>query len=60
MLEQLPYGIKSRFRMALTFKYASEKSIVFLLCGRTLGNSTTAIQHMVHEAHSAHWMDLHI
>ena len=60
MLEQLPYGIRSRFPVALTYKYASDKSIISILRGRTLGNSPTAIQHMVHEAHSAHWMDRHV
>ena len=40
----------------MDLKYACNKSIISLLRGRTLGN-TTAIQHMVHEAHSAHWMD---
>ena len=55
-LGQLADGVRSWFPVILTYKYACDKSIICLLYGRTLGNSPTAVQHTVHEAHSAYWM----
>ena len=37
MLEQLAHGVRSRFPVVLTYKYACDKSIICLLQGRTLG-----------------------
>lgn len=44
LLSQLPDGIRCRFPIVLTHKYACDLSVVALLRARTLGNSTSALQ----------------
>ena len=60
MLGQLTDGVRARFPAVLTYKYACDKSLLCILYGRTLGNSPTAVQHAVQEAHSTEWMDRQI
>ncbi|XP_072050117.1 uncharacterized protein [Amphiura filiformis] len=56
ILDQLPEGIRARFPVILTHKYACDESLVALLRARTLGNSPTALQHNLQEVHSDTWL----
>ena len=42
MLAQLADGVRARFPVVLTYKYACDQAIVSLLRARTSGNSPTA------------------
>ena len=55
VLSQLPDGVRSRFPVILTHKYACDISVVNLLRSRTLGNSSTALQNNVTELHTEEW-----
>ena len=57
MLDQLPDGVRSRFPVVLTRKYACDISVVR---SRTLGNSLTALRNEVQELHSEEWLQRHI
>ena len=56
MLEQLSTGVRARFPVVLTHKYACDEAIVGLLRARTLDNSPTALRHNLMEAHSGEWL----
>ena len=42
ILDQLPEGIRARFPVVLTYKYACDRAVIAALRARTLGNSPTA------------------
>ena len=44
ILDQLPEGIRARFPVVLTYKYACDRAVIATLRARTLGNSPTAFQ----------------
>ena len=48
ILCQLSDGVRARFPVLLTHKYACDKSVVALLRSRTLGNSPTALRNTLH------------
>ena len=56
MLNQLSEGVRARFPVLLTHKYACDQSVVDLLRSRTLGNSPTALRNTLHELHSEEWL----
>ena len=56
MLEQLSDGVRARFPVVLTYKYACDRAIVSLLRARTFGNSPTAVSHNLQELHSDEWL----
>ena len=55
MLEQLSDGVRARFPVVLTWKYACDQSVVTLLHSRTLGNSSTLLRNQLEEVHSEEW-----
>ena len=56
MLEQLTDGVRARFPVILTYKYACDFALISLLRARTLGNSPTALQNNIQELHSEEWL----
>ena len=52
ILDQLPEGIRARFPVVLTYKYACDRAVIATLRARTLGNSPTAMRNSLQEAHS--------
>lgn len=56
MLNQLSDGVRARFPVILTRKYACDISIVTLLRARTFGNSPSALQSNIRELHSQQWL----
>ena len=56
ILQQLPHGLRARFPVILTHKYACDQSVVSLLRARTFGNTPTALQCNFHELHSNQWL----
>ena len=52
MLEQLSDGVRARFPVVLTRKYACDQSVVTFLRSRTLGNSSTVLRNQLEEVHS--------
>ena len=56
MLDQLTDGMRASFPAILTHKYACDEAVLSLLRARTLGNSSTALQHNLHELHSEDWL----
>ena len=60
MLEQLSDGVRARFPVVLTHKYACDKAIVSLLRARTLGNSPSALRQNMKEVHSEEWLRMHL
>ena len=52
ILEQLPDGVRARFPVVLTYKYACDKAVIVFLRARTLGNSPGAMKHNLQELHS--------
>ena len=53
---QLPDGVRTRFPVVLTYKYACNRAVVSLLRARTLGNSPTALRQNIFEVHSEEWL----
>ena len=43
ILNQLPEGVRARFPVVLTYKYACDRAVIAALRARTLGNSPTAL-----------------
>jgi hypothetical protein len=56
ILERLPDGIRLKFPVVLTYKYACDQAVTSLLRSRTLGNSPGALQNSIRELHSEEWM----
>ncbi|CAB4040037.1 Hypothetical predicted protein [Paramuricea clavata] len=56
ILERLPDGIRLKFPVVLTYKYACDQAVTSLLRSRTLGNSPGALQNSIRELHSEQWM----
>ena len=56
MLDQLADGVRARFPILMTRKYACDESVVALLRSRTVGNSPTALRNTLHELHSEEWL----
>ena len=56
ILDQLPSGVRHRFPVILTYKYACDSAVMSLLRSRTLGNSPGALQNSICELHSEEWM----
>ena len=56
MLNQLSDGIRARFPVVLTHKYACDQAVVTLLRARTLGNSPSALKGSLQEVHSEEWL----
>ena len=56
MLSQLADGVRARFPVVLTYKYACDQAIVSLLRARTIGNSPTALCNILQELHSDEWL----
>ena len=56
MLSQLSEGVRARFPVLLTHKYACNQSVVDMLHNRRLGNSPTALRNTLHELHSEEWL----
>ncbi|KAI0231538.1 hypothetical protein LSAT2_018107 [Lamellibrachia satsuma] len=52
ILEQLPDGVRARFPVVLTYKYACDRAVIVFLRARTLGNSPGAMKHNLQELHS--------
>jgi hypothetical protein len=51
-LDLLPDGVRNKFPVVLTHKYACDVSVISLLRSRTLGNSPSALQNNICELHS--------
>lgn len=56
ILDCLPDGIRLKFPVVLTYKYACDQAVISLLRSRTLGNSPGALQNRLREIHSDEWM----
>ena len=56
ILDLLPDGVRNKFPVILTYKYACDVSVISLLRSRTLGNSPSALQNNICELHSEEWM----
>ena len=56
ILNQLATGVRARFPVLVTCKYACDQSVIALLHSRTLGNSPTALRNTLHEIHSEEWL----
>ncbi|PIK44872.1 hypothetical protein BSL78_18257 [Apostichopus japonicus] len=56
MMNQLTDAMRVSFPALLTRKYACDRSVLSLLRARTLGNSSTAMQHNILERHSEQWL----
>jgi hypothetical protein len=56
ILSQLDDGHRLMFPAVLTHKSASDRKVTTFLRGRTLGNSSTQLQHALNEQHSEAWM----
>ena len=56
MLSQLTDEIRGLFPVILTYKYATDQSVVGLLRSRTLGNSPSALQNNIQEMHTKLWL----
>ena len=52
VLEQLPEGVRARFPVVLTNKYASDRAVISFLRARTLGNSPSVMKHNLQEQHT--------
>ena len=52
----LPDGVRLKFTVILTYKYACDTAVISLLRSRTLGNSPSALQNTICELHSEEWM----
>lgn len=55
ILGQLPDGLRTRFPVVMTHKFACDVAVVSLLRSRTLGNSSTALHNNILELHSEEW-----
>ena len=56
MLNQLSDGVRARFPVVLTHKYACDQAVVTLLRARTLGNSPSPLKGSLQEVHSEEWL----
>ena len=56
VLEQLDPGHRHVFPVVFTYKKACDIRVVTLSRSRTLGNSSTALQHSLEELHSEEWL----
>ena len=56
ILDQLPEGVRARFPVVLTRKYACDSGVISFLHARTLGNSPTAMRHNLQELHSESYL----
>ena len=56
MLDQLSDGVRARFPVVLTYKYACDQAVVSLLKARTFGNSPSALCNNLQEVHSEEWL----
>ena len=56
MLSQLSDGVRARFPVLMTRKYACDESVTAALRSRTVGNSPTALRNTLHELHSEEWL----
>ena len=56
MLSQLADGVRARFPVQMTRKYACDESVIAVLRSCTLGNSPTALRNTLHELHSEEWL----
>ena len=56
ILDQLASGVRARFPVLMTHKYACDQSVIALLHSRTLGNSPTALRNTLQEIHSEEWL----
>ena len=56
ILDLLPSGVRYKFPVVLTYKYACDVAVISLLRSRTLGNSPSALQNNICELHSEEWM----
>ncbi|KAK7921947.1 hypothetical protein WMY93_008849 [Mugilogobius chulae] len=57
VLSQLSHSHRSKFRVILTRKFASDIRVIRLLRERGLGNSPTRLLKQLKEEHSEEWMD---
>lgn len=55
ILEQLPDGVRTRFPVVMTHKFACDVAVISLLRSRTLGNSCMALQNNILGLHSEEW-----
>ena len=56
MLSQLSDGVRVRFPVLMTQKYACDECVIAALHSRTLGNSPMALRNTLHEMHSEEWL----
>ena len=56
ILSQLTDGVRARFPVVLTRKYACDQAVFAFLRSRTLGNSSTALRNILQEGHSDAWL----
>ena len=52
ILYLLPDGVQGVFQVVMTYKYACDWAVIYLLRSRTLGNSPSALQNTIRELHS--------
>ena len=55
-LGQVSDGVRARFPVLMTRKYACNQNVIALLRSRTLGNSPTALRITLHEIQSEEWL----
>ena len=56
ILGQLSDGVRARFPVLMTRKYACNQNVIALLRSRTLGNSPTALRITLHDIQSEEWL----
>ena len=56
MLKQLTDGVRCRFPVFFTHKFACDMAVVTLLRARIAGNTPTTMRNNLHELHSEEWL----
>lgn len=55
-MSQLVDAKRAHFPAVLTYKKACDRSVITMLRGRTLGNSSSALRNGIMEIHSEEWL----
>ena len=56
IMNQLVDAKRAHFPAVLTYKKACDRSVITMLRGRTLGNSSSALRNGILEIHSEEWL----
>lgn len=56
IMNQLVDAKKAHFPAVLTYKKACDRSVITMLRGRTLGNSSSTLRNGILEIHSEEWL----